>query len=126
MKKLKPILCDILNGAAGGAFIAAGSMAAIDYMERGPSKALLLAVLGIVLSIVFEYALKSRAAVCAVSLGLFLLGFFSNSEIIKCLASGFVIYAGCALALPEKNVFTDAVTAASASVGFMAVLIAML
>lgn len=36
MKKLNSILCDILNGAAGGAFIAAGSMAAIDYMKTEP------------------------------------------------------------------------------------------
>ena len=84
MKKLNSILCDILNGAAGGAFIAAGSMAAIDYMERGPSKALLLAVLGIVLCIVFEYALKSRAAVCAVEAEMLP----RRRRLLACLAQG--------------------------------------
>ncbi len=126
MKKIKSILYDIINGVLGGAFIAAGSVSAIEYMERGPSTVILFAVIGIIGCIAIEHAVSSRIAVCAVSAGLFLVGAFLNIDIIKYMASGFVIYAGCAMSLPEKGVFSDAVTAASASVGFMTVLAVIL
>lgn len=125
MEKTKSILYDIINGGAGGAFIAAGCVSAIDYMERGPSFVILFAVMGIIGCIIIEHAVSSRAAVLA-AMGAFLCGMLLKSDVIKYVASGFIIYAGCALALPEKDVFTDAATAAAAAGGFMIVLAAML
>lgn len=122
----KGILYDIINGIAGGAFIAVGSVSAIDYMERGPSSVLLFVVIGIMGCIAAEYFLRSRGAVCALSAGMFLVGMLLGIPLIRYLASGFVIYTGCALSLPEKDIFTDAVTAASAAVGFMMALTAIL
>lgn len=117
---------DIINGMAGGALIAAGSTSAIGYMERGPSSVLLFVVIGIMGCIAAEYFLRPRGVMFALSAGIFLAGMLLNIESIRYVASGFVIYAGCALALPERDIFTDAVTAASAAVGFMFVLAAML
>lgn len=128
MKDDKKILADIIKGAVGGVFIAYGSLMAIRYADSSAAYAVVIAfvIAGVISGIVSDFMGINYMAVIALSVVLIVLGKICAICHMEYMALGLIMYMGCTLALPDKDVYTDAVTGAAASAGFLTAVLIIL
>ena len=128
MKDSKKISADVLKGIMGGILIAAGSLSAIGFTENAVSCILVVALViaGAFVGIVLDTIGANSYVVCMLSVILFAAARYFNIGFIEYMASGAVMYMGCVFALPEADVFTNAVTGAAAAAGFLGAVIAII
>lgn len=128
MKINKKTASDLFKGLIGGVFIAVGSLSAIGFTEDAVNcvPAIVLLIIGAFVGIVLDMLKVNKLMVCIVSAAAFASVFFARLEYAQYASAGIVMYIGCALALPEKDVLTNAVTGASAAVGFIAAVLSIL
>ncbi len=124
----KNITAKIVSGAAGGAFIAAGSLSAIGFTGSGAVYGVVIAfvIIGALLGIILDTCGHGVYALFLLSGAMAAAGRFLNLVFLEYMASGAVMYMGCVLALPESDIFTNAVTGAAAAAGFLTAVTIML
>lgn len=124
----KNIPAKIVNGTAGGAFIAAGSLSAIGFTEGDVLYAvvILLVTAGALLGIILDACGHGGYALFLLCGALIAAGKVLDIGFAEYMASGAVMYTGCVLALPEADTFTNAVTGAAAAAGFLTAVTIML
>lgn len=128
MKVSKKVVLDLFKGIIGGIFIAVGSLSAIGFTENAVNcvPAIVLLIIGAFAGILLDTLKVNKIIVCIISVSAFCLVFFPGLEYVKYASAGIVMYIGCALALPEKDILTNAVTGASAAAGFITAVLAIL
>lgn len=128
MKINKKTAADLFMGLVGGIYIAVGSLSAIGFTEDAVNcvPAIVLLIIGAFVGIVLDAIKINKLLVYVVSIIAFVSVFFARLEYAQYVSAGVVMYVGCALALPEKDVLTNAVTGASAAVGFIAAVLTIL
>ncbi len=124
----KDVPADVVRGGAGGAFIAIGALSAIEFTAEGEGYAIVIAfvIAGALIGIVLDAVKSGGIAPLVVSAVLFAIGRAFGVEFAEYMASGAVMYMGYVLALPEEDIFTNAVTGAAAAAGFLAAVVVLL
>ncbi len=128
MKIDKKTAADLFKGAIGGVFIAVGALSAIGFTENAVNcvPAIVLLIIGAFIGIILDMLKVNKFILCIISAIAFASVFYAGLEYAQYAAAGVVMYIGCALALPEKDVFTNAVTGASAAIGFIAAVLVII
>lgn len=128
MKDGKKTLTDIIKGVVGGTFIAYGSLMAINYADNSTAYAVVIAfvVCGVILGILSDLIGINFLAVLALAVILIVIGKIFRLCYMEYAVLGLIMYMGCTLALPDKDVYTDAVTGIAAIVGFLAAVLIIL
>lgn len=119
---------DLFKGVIGGVFIAVGALSAIGFTENAVNcvPAIILLIIGAFVGIVLDMLKVNKIILSIISVVAFVVVFYIGLEYAQYAAAGVIMYMGCALALPEKDVFTNAVTGASAAVGFIAAVLVII
>jgi len=119
---------DLFKGLVGGVFIAVGALSAIGFTENAGNciSAIIFLIIGALIGIVLDMLKISKFILSSISVIAFATVFFAGLEYAQYAAAGVVMYIGCALALPEKDIITNAVTGASAAVGFIAAVLCII
>ena len=128
MKDGKKIFACIIKGLLGGAFIAAGSFWAVDTADNNAGYAFAAAfiIAGAFMGIIVDMLNIKTVILIPILVMLFVFGKSYDIGSAVYVSLGALMYAGCVLALPEADVYVNAVTGASAAAGFLAAVLLIL